>query len=59
MDFLGFIKSNVEFPWMIKKNSSEISKVLVLDLKISEGCNTICGVSRGEALFCVEFPGVK
>ena len=35
----------------------EFLGVLVLGLKISEGCNT--GVSRGEALICVEFPGVK
>ena len=47
-------KNDVEFPPGVL--------VLVLGLKIYEGgCNIIliCGVSRGEALFCLEFLGVK
>ena len=31
----------------------------VLGIKISEGVTQFCGVSRGEALFCLEFLGVK
>ena len=47
-------KNDVEFPPGVL--------VLVLGLKIYEGgCNIIliCVVSRGEALFCLEFLGVK
>ena len=28
-------------------------------LKFPRGVTQFCGVSRGEALFCLEFPGVK
>ena len=60
-EFSGeLIKSNVEFPggWS-RKNHMEYPSVLVLRLKISVGCNTVCRVSTGEALLCLEFPGVK
>ena len=52
MEFPGFIK---------KKNQVEFPGVLVLGLKISEGCNTVLQSLKvkGEALFCVEFPGLK
>ena len=45
----------MEFPKVINKNHVEFPGVLVLHLTLSEGCNTICGVSRGEALFCLFF----
>ena len=35
------IKNNVKFPEVIKKNHVEFPGDFVLDLKISEGCNTI------------------
>ena len=37
----------------------EIPGVLVLGLKISEGYNTIMWKTRGEGLYCLEFPRVK
>ena len=47
---------------VIKKKSCGISRDLGFSpgIKNSEECNTILWVvSRGEALFCVEFPGVN
>ena len=35
--FQGLIKSNVEFPWVTKKNHVEYPGVLVLGFKISVG----------------------
>ena len=49
----------MEFPGVIKKNSVEFPGVLVLDLKTYEGVTQFSKVSRGKALFCLEFPGVK
>ena len=50
----------VVFPSLITKKSCEmIPGIFVLGLKISEECNTICGVSRGQGLFCLEFSGVN
>ena len=46
----------MEFPGVIKKNSVEFPGVLVLDLKTYEG---VTQLSRGKALFCLKFPGVK
>ena len=43
---------------MIKKKLRGISRVLV-GLKIMKGVTQLCGVSRGEALFYLEFPRVK
>ena len=42
-NFQGLIKNNMEFPGVIKKKSCGISPevLMVLGLKISEGCNTI------------------
>ena len=59
VEFPGVKFKNVEFPALIKKKSCGIPGLLVLGVKISEGRNTICGVSRGEALFCLEFPRLK
>ena len=39
-----------------KKHHVEYPGVSVLGLKI---VTNFCGVSRGEALFCLKFPGVK
>ena len=53
---------DMEFPSFIKKkNHVEFPGVLVGGLKISEGCNTVLQSLKvkGEALFCVEFPGLK
>ena len=53
---------DMEFPSFIKKkNHVEFPGVLVWGLKISEGCNTVLQSLKvkGEALFCVEFPGLK
>ena len=48
-NFLGVIEINyVEFPG-----------VLVLGIKILKGVTQLCGVSEGEALFCLEFPRLK
>ena len=55
----GLIKNNVEFPGVIKKNHVKSPGILVFSLKISEECKQFCGVSRGQALFCLEFSGVK
>ena len=50
----------VVFPGLIKKKSCEISRMLVLGLKISEGCNTILfEFLKGQAMFCLEFSGVN
>ena len=38
---ITWIKNNVEFPGVIKKNHVKFPGILVLDLKISERCNTI------------------
>ena len=38
---ITWIKSNMEFPAVIKKNHVKFLGILVLGLKISEGCNTI------------------
>ena len=37
----------------------EFPGVLVFGLKISEGFNTICGISMGRYLLCLKFPGAK
>ena len=36
----------------------EFLGVLVLGLKILKGVTQLCGISRGEALFCLEFPRI-
>ena len=41
VEFPGVNFKNVEFPALIKKKSCGIPGLLVLGLKISEGCNTI------------------
>ena len=56
--FRGLIKNNVEFQGWSRKIHVEYPGVLVLGLKIYVGCNTICGISRGETLFCFEFQEV-
>ena len=53
---------DMKFPSFIKKkNNVEFPGVLVWGLKISEECNTVLQSLKvkGEALFCVEFPGLK
>ena len=45
---------------VIKKNYVEFPGILDSRLKFSEESNSqFCGFSRVEALFCLEFPGVK
>ena len=48
MEFQGVLKYQVEFP-----------RVLVVGLKFLRDVTQFCGVSKSEALFCLEFTRVK
>ena len=52
MEFPGVIKENnhAEFPWGLS---------LCLALTIPMGVTQFCGISRGEASFCLDFLRVK
>ena len=53
-------ENNVEYPGVIKKKSCGIFRESwFLALKILRGITQFCGVSRGEALFCLQFPGLN
>ena len=47
VEFPGVDLKNVEFPEVIEKKSCGISGLMLLGLKISEGCNTILWSFQG------------
>ena len=55
----GLIQNNGISRSDLRKNSVEFPGVLVLGLKTCEGVTQFCKVSKGKALFCLEFSGVK
>ena len=58
--FQGSTKKRVEFPGMTKKTSCGISMGLGLwSLEFSSGVTQFYGISRAEALFCLEVPRQK
>ena len=57
-DFQGLLnKNDIEFPGDQEKNV-EFPGALVA-LEFLRGLTQLCGISWGEALFSLEFPGVK
>ena len=50
-NFQELIKGKVEFPRRVTKKKN-------LGLKFPRDLTQSCGISRGEALFCLEFPRV-
>ena len=54
-NFQGLIENEVEFWSVTKKNNVEFLGFFVFGYGISN----FCGISRGGALFCLEFPAVK
>ena len=61
MEFQGLIKNNVEFPGVIKTKLFmwSFQGPWFQALKFPRGVLKFCGVSRDEALVCMEFPGAK
>ena len=60
MDFPGLTKNNVEFSGHDQKKIMwNFQGSWFEDLKFLKGVTQLCGVSRGEALFCLEFPRGK
>ena len=59
--FLGSIQKEIEFPGVIQKKSCGISMGLGFGLvsEIPIGLTQLCGISNGEALFCLEFLRAK
>ena len=68
-DFQGYWRNSKWIFWGANEKQCEISrsdqekllwkKILVLRLKIFVGVTQFCGISTGEALFCLESPAVK
>ena len=60
MNFQGLIKNNVEFPGMIKKKPWNLPGPWFKAIKFPRSIIIqFFRVSRGEALVCLEFLGVK
>ena len=55
--FQGSIKKEMEFPGVIKKKVWNVHGSWFLTLEIPMGVTQFGGISRGEASFCLEFPG--
>ena len=65
---IPFNKKEVKFPGVIKKKSRGISMTmglrfclaLEIPMDVVAKCEArFCGISRGEASFCLEFPMIK
>ena len=60
-NFQELIKNKVEFPWVTKKKKRISRGLGFLPLWNFQGTylSQFCRISRGGALFCLEFPGLK
>ena len=58
-NFQGLSRMKCNFQRRPRKNNVELTTFFVLGLEFPKDLTKFCGVSRGWALFCLEFPGAK